>query len=132
MSDARGPALPDLKMDDTNLYREEVFTDLKVGSLRRLTPVKADGSPDPDRETLFSAETQLMTQAGPFPVTTKIEGANLQEAMDNFPAAIQAAVERMMEEAREMQRREASRIVTAGPGAIPPTKPGGGGSGLIL
>ncbi len=131
MSDSQGPALPDIRMDTANLYREEVFTDLTVGSLRRLTPVKADGTPDPDRPILFTAETQLMSQAGPLPITTAIEATTLLEATERFPAAIQEAVKRMMEEAREMQRREASRIVTAGPGAIPRGGPGSG-SGLIL
>ena len=129
MSDTRDGGLADIKMDSTNLYREEVFTDLKIGTLRRMSPVKVDGTPDSERAVLFSAETQLMSQAGPVPVSATIEATSLEEAVDRFPAAIQAAVERMMAEAREMQRREASRIVTAGPGAIPPS---GSGSGLIL
>ncbi len=130
MTDTAGNPLDDIRMDTANLYREEVFTDLTVGTLRRLTPVKIDGSPDPDRPVLFSAETQLMSQAGPLPVNTRIEATNLAEAAERFPAAIKDALDRMMTEAREMQRREASRIVTAGPGAIPPAR--GGGSGLIL
>ena len=130
MSDDKNP-LADLRMDTKNMYREEVFTDLTVGTLRRLTPVRLDGSPDPDRQVMFTAETQLMSQVGPVPVSTPIEAATLAEAIERFPAAIKAAVERMMEEAREMQRREASRIVTAGPGAIPPT-PGDKGGKLII
>ena len=67
-----------------------------------------------------------MSQSGPFPVTTQIEATTLEQAIERFPDAIKVAVERMMEQAREMQRREASRIVTAGPGSIPPA-----GGGLI-
>jgi hypothetical protein len=37
--------------------------------------------------------------------------------MRKFPEAIQAAVERLVEEARELQRREMSRIVV--PGSMP-------------
>ena len=36
--------MPDLKMDAANLYREEIFTDRKVGTPRVMTPVKADSS----------------------------------------------------------------------------------------
>ena len=126
MPDSQDPALPEINMNGKNLYREEVFTDLAVGSLRRLSPVCIDGTPDPSRPVLFSAETQLMSQSGPFPVTTQIEATELEQAIERFPAAIKAAVERMMEQAREMQRRESSRIVTAGPGSIPPS-----GGGLI-
>ena len=61
MSDDKNP-LADLRMDTKNMYREEVFTDLTVGTLRRLTPVRLDGSPDPDRQVMFTAETQLMSQ----------------------------------------------------------------------
>ncbi len=131
MTDSAGSPLDDIRMDTANLYREEIFTDLTVGTLRRLSPVTIDGTPDPDRPVLFSAETQLMSQAGPLPVNTRIEAESLAEAAERFPAAIKAALDRMMEEAREMQRRESQRIVTAGPGAIPPARPGGGGSGLI-
>jgi len=34
-------------MDPTQVYREETFTDRKVGTIRRLTPVAADGTEDP-------------------------------------------------------------------------------------
>ena len=36
--------LPEIKLDPTQLYREEIFTDRKAGTLRRLVPVTADGS----------------------------------------------------------------------------------------
>ena len=41
------------------------------------------------------------------PVHCPIEAASLEEALDKFPEAVNMAVERMVEEAREMQRREA-------------------------
>ena len=43
----------DFRIDRSNLYREESFTDLKVGSIRRLTPVKPDGSEDKTRKKIF-------------------------------------------------------------------------------
>jgi hypothetical protein len=111
--------LGDIAVDPNNLYREETFTDLKVATLQRLTPIKPDGSSDPSRETLYVGQTQLLSQAGPVPVHCPIEASSLSEAMEKFPAAVKQAVERLVEEAREIQRQEASRIVV--PGA-----PGGG------
>ncbi|TFG95017.1 MAG: cytoplasmic protein [Myxococcales bacterium] len=123
MSSDEAQHLADLKVDTANLYREEMFTDLRVATLRRLVPVRLDGTDDPSRPILFSAQTTLMTQAGPVPVSAAIEATTLLEATQKFPEAIQAAVERLVEEARELQRREMSRIVV--PGAMPAGPPRG-------
>jgi hypothetical protein len=104
----------EIAVDSANLYREEVITDLKAATLRRLEPITVEGAPDPSREPIFLAETQLMTQGGLLPVQARLEAATLAEAIAIFPEAINQAVERMVEEAREMQRREASRIVVPG------------------
>lgn len=106
--------LSEIKLDNTNLYREEVFTDFRVGSIKQLTPVTADGSRDPGRPLMFVGETQLMSQMGPLPVQAKIEADSLQAAIDLFPEAIQAAVEAMIEEVKELQRKEMSKIVVPG------------------
>jgi len=104
--------LDDLKVDADNLYREEVFSDLRVATIRRLTPVKADGSTDDSRQTMFSVETQILTPQGLVPVHAPVDAANLAEVIEKFPAAIQAGLDRMIEEAREMRRQSANRIVT--------------------
>jgi hypothetical protein len=104
----------EVAVDLDNLYREESFTDLKVASLQRLTPIKPDGSPDESRETLFMGQTQLMSQAGPVPVHFSIPAKSLAEAMEKFPEAVNQAVERLIAEAREIQREEASRIIVPG------------------
>ncbi len=122
MSAGNNP-LGDITVDQNNLYREETFTDLKVASIRRLTPIKADGSDDFTRPAIFVGETTLMSSRGPLPINCPIDAANLQEALDAFPQAVQAAVERLMEEAREIQRQESSRIV------VPGQMPGGFGGG---
>ena len=114
MSAGNNNPLGDIAVDQTNLYREETFTDLKVASIRRLTPIKPDGSDDFTRPAIFVGETTLMSSRGPLPINCPIEAANLQEAMDAFPVAVQNAVERLMEEAREIQRQESSRIVVPG------------------
>lgn len=108
-----------MKMDASNLYREETFTDLRAGTLRRLTPVRTDGSTDATRPILFMGQAQLLTQMGPLPVSCDIVAKDLDEALDRFPEAIQRAVERMIEEVKEMQREQASQIV------VPSVNPGG-------
>ena len=118
------PAMAEIQVDKTNLYREETFSDLKVASIRRLTPVREDGSDDSGRETIFIGETTLMSQRGPLPVQAPIEAKSLEEAFEKFPEAVNAAVEQLIEQAREMQRQEASRIVV--PGQAP-----AGGSRII-
>jgi hypothetical protein len=110
MSDSRR-VVGELNVDTKNLYREESYTDLKVASLKRLVPVTASGEPDPSREPRFIAQTQLMSQVGPVPVSALIEARTLEEAIAKFPEAVSRAVEEMIEEAREIQRQEASRIV---------------------
>ncbi len=114
MSSPTSAPLEEIKVDRENLYLEEVFTDLKVATIRRLSPVMADGSPDETRPTLFQGQTQLMSQMGPLPVNCAIEAADLEEAIRKFPEAIAQAVERMIEEAKEIQRQESSRIIVLG------------------
>ena len=36
-----------VQMDATQVYREDTFTDRRVGTIRRMTPVSANGEPDP-------------------------------------------------------------------------------------
>lgn len=120
----------DVRVDTANLYREEVYTDLRVATIRKLVPVRADGSPDDSRAALFSGQTNLMSQAGPLPVECPIEATSLDEAALKFPEAMKAAVERLMEEAKEIRRREASRIVVPG-GPLPGGGIPGGGGGII-
>lgn len=104
----------DVRMDKENLYLEESFTDLKAGSIRQLTPVMSDGTPDKNRKIFFMAQTQLMTQAGMLPIQCEIEALTLNEAIDKFPAAVNEAVEKLVERANEMRRQESSRIIVPG------------------
>ncbi len=127
MSRDEPQGIGEIQVDTANLYREEIFTDLKVASIRKLVPIRPDGSPDPSREPVFTGQTTLMTQAGPVPVTCPIEATTLEEATTKFPEAIKLAVERLMDEVREVQRREASRIVVPGQAGTPGSVVGGGG-----
>jgi hypothetical protein len=123
VSDETPAELAEIRVQEDNLYREETYTDLRVATIRRLVPVRRDGSPDPSRPELYSGQTNLMSQAGPLPVECPLEATDINEAIDKFPEAIQAAVERLIEEAKEIRKREASRIV------VPGQMPGGGGLG---
>ncbi len=113
------PTPDELKIDSANLYREETYTDLRIGSIRHLIPIKPDGSPDPERKPLFVAQTNAMTQAGLVPLDAPIDASNLQEAIEKFPEAVRTAMARLVETVRELQRQEASRII------VPKTGPGG-------
>lgn len=114
---AQDLGLPDIKIDATSLYREEVFTDRRAGTLRRMLPVTADGSLDPSRPVLWLGQTQLMTPGGVLPLGFEIEAANLAEAIDKFPDAVRQALEDAIEEAQQMRREAASRIVVPEAGA---------------
>lgn len=115
MNTAGSTKITDIKINTDNLYKEEAFTDLTFATIRRLTPVKLDGSIDESREAIFTGMTQLMSPNGPVPVQCLIEGAKtLSEAADKLPAAIEKTVQAMVAEAEEMRREEASKIIVPG------------------
>jgi len=98
----------DAAIDAASLYREEIYTDRKVGTLRVLQPVKSDGTPDPKRRTVYQGEAQLMTNMGPLPISFDIEAASLSEAVAQYPEATKAGIERAMREIQEMRRQASS------------------------
>ena len=102
---------PEMKIDQDNLYHEETFSDLKVGWIRRLTPVRADGSRDNRRKPIFIGQTQFATPEGPIPIQCEIPAKSLMEAAEKFPEAMELTMKNMIEQAMEMQRQSASRII---------------------
>lgn len=124
--------LPDIRLDPAQLYREEQYTDRRVGSLRRLVPVTANGADDPTRPVEYEGQATLMTQAGALPLHFAVEAENLAQALERFPAAAQAALKEMMEEMERLRREQASSLVVPGRGAPMPGPRGApGGGGLI-
>ncbi len=101
----------ELEMDDTQLYREDVFTDHKIGTIRRLTPVRSDGSPDPNRPVLFAGQTQILTAGGMLPLAFEIEAATLAEAVQKFGPAANVALDETVRELQELRRQAASQLV---------------------
>ncbi|HET9107098.1 MAG TPA: hypothetical protein VFN79_07880 [Steroidobacteraceae bacterium] len=119
--------LPEVRLDPAGLYREEIYTDRRAGTLRRLTPVTVAGATDPNRPVLFSGQTQLLTPAGVLPLVFEIEASTLEEALAKFPEGVNAALEQAIDEAREMRREAASRIVVPDVGATGIGPAGGAG-----
>jgi hypothetical protein len=108
----------DFTMDADNLYREESYTDLKAGAIRRLVPVKTDGSNDGSRTEIFVGTTQLMSPEGPLPVQARLVANNFEEALGAFPAAMRQATHEMISQLEElqkkMQQKDDSRIIVPG------------------
>ena len=131
MSDAeKQQTLEQLQLDSDGLYQEENFTDRRVGSIQRLTPVTREGQPDTTRPVLYVGSTQVMTPVGALPLTFELEVDSLEAALAAFPEAAHAALEQTMEQLKEMQREQASRIMTPdqmGGGMPGGGMPGGGG-----
>lgn len=111
-------APPDAKMDANALYREDIITDRKVGTLRRMIPIRIDGSDDAARPTLYVGEAQIMTNAGPLPINFEVEAKTLAEAVEKFGDAAKEAVERTVRELQELRRQQASSIVVPPAGGI--------------
>lgn len=116
----------DIKMNGNDLYREEAYTDNRIGTLRLMRPVTASGEDDPGRPQRFFGSTNLMTPAGPLPVSFEIEADDLSGAVHGFGETAHRAIEQTMEELRELQRQQASSIVVP-KGGIDPSSLGGGG-----
>lgn len=108
----------DFNLDPDNLYREESYTDLKAGAVRRLIPVKLDGSPDDARAEIYVGTSQLLTPEGPLPVQAHLPANNFSEALQSFPAAMRQATEEMIGQLEELQKKyqekDDSRIIVPG------------------
>jgi hypothetical protein len=116
----------DPQMDAAGLYREEMFTDRKVGAIRRLTPVTPQGETDSARPVLFIGQAEIMTNMGPVPLSFEIEGKTLDQAIVGFSAAASVAIERTVQQIQEMRRQAASQLVVP-QGGMPNLGAGGPG-----
>lgn len=114
--------MADPQMDAAGLYKEETYTDRKVGSITKLVPVDGLGELDSSRESFFLGSTQVMTPAGALPLNFEIEAASLGEAAEKFSALAKVSMEETLKELQELQREKASSIVV----------PGQGGAGIQL
>lgn len=117
----------ELSMDRGSLYREEVVTDRRIGSIRVMTPLKPDGSTDPTRPVAYVGEAQLLTPAGVLPLVFEIEATSLSDAIEKFSVGAAGALERTRREIEQLRREAASQIVV--PTGIPPGFDPRGGPG---
>lgn len=124
------PNLPDIRLDPDGLYREETFTDLRAGSVRRMVPVTRDGKDDPSRAAIYEGNASLMTQRGPLPLQFHIDASSLEDAIAKFPEAAKQALVETLEQLRRLQREQQSSIVVPGAGGMGGIG-GMGGGGLI-
>jgi hypothetical protein len=122
-------ATTEARFDAANLYREDSYTDRRVGQIRVLTPVKTDGTPDTARATLFVGQISVMTPMGTLPISFEIDAPDLAQALERFGDGAKVAMDETMRELQQLRREAASQIVIPEPGAVPPA--GGGGSGRI-
>src|SRR5215213_4897694 len=84
----------DIAMDGNSLYREETFTDRRVGTLQRLTPVTASGATDAARPVLYVGQTQVLTPAGALPLTFEVAATSLDDAVAKFGEGAKLALAR--------------------------------------
>jgi hypothetical protein len=98
-------------MDPSQMYREEIFTDRRVGTIRCLTPVTADGAVDSARAVLFVGQAQVMTPMGALPISFDLEATTLSGAIAKFGDAAEVAVQQTVRELQEMRREQASSLV---------------------
>ena len=117
-------AQTEARFDAASVYREEMYTDRRVGTIRALVPVLADGSADPARATLYVGQISVMTPMGTLPISFELDGATLAEAIGKFAEGARLAVDDAMRELQQLRREQASSIVIPEPGAVPPA--GGG------
>jgi hypothetical protein len=117
-------------MNAADLYIEEVFTDRRVGTIQRLTPVTPDGSADGSRPVVYVGQAQIMTPAGALPLSFEIPAASLAAAVEGFGDAAERAVQETMQRLQELRREAAGSIILpesgGGLGGMP-GRPGGGG-----
>jgi hypothetical protein len=111
---ATRPDQAELKVDPNSLYLEEIFTDRRVGTIRRLTPVNKQGVRDQARPVLYVGETQVLTPAGALPIAFEIGAGSLEDAAEKFGQLAKEAIERTVKELQELRRQAASSIVVPG------------------
>jgi hypothetical protein len=112
-----------ISMDTSGLYREESFTDRRVGVIKRMTPVTGEGQDDSTRAVIYQGETQIMLGNNPLPINFEIEASSLGEAAEKFADEARKAAEDTIKRLEEMRREMQNQIVVPGQG-------GGMGGGM--
>jgi hypothetical protein len=93
-------------VDRANLYREESYTDLKVASIRKLIPIKVDGSDDKDRLPVFIGHAELISPQGPIPVQAPLKATSLDAAITELPVAMEKVALEVRDNYLKMQEQQ--------------------------
>ncbi len=109
----------EIQMESENLYREETYTDRRVGSLQILTPVNSDGTDDSTRQQLYVGQTQILTPAGALPLSFELEATTMKEAIEKFGEGAKVALSEAMQRLEEMRREASSSIIVPGSDGSP-------------
>ena len=104
----------EIQMEAENLYREETYTDRRVGSLQILTPVNSDGTDDSTRQQLYVGQTQILTPAGALPLSFELEATTMKAAIEKFGEGAKVALSEAMQRLEEMRREASSSIIVPG------------------
>lgn len=105
------------EVDLANLYRDEGYTDLKSASIRKLTPIKPDGTEDPSRRILFFGHAELISPQGPIPIEAELNAESLAQAIQVLPEAMEKAAEQVRDEynqlvaQQEAQQAQSSKVI---------------------
>ena len=107
------------EVDINTLYKEETYTDMKSASVRKLTPIKADGSPDESRIIKYIGHADLISPQGPIPIQTELSANSLEKAFSELPQAMTKAAhevrqeyDRLMEQQQLQQQRD-EKVISA-------------------
>ena len=101
----------DFKLDRSNLYLEETFTDLKVGIVKRFIPVTPDGTLDKSRKAIFVGHTSIETPHGPFPIQGEIQAKELSQAFKRFPEAMEEMMKLLADEVKKLKEQKTSPLI---------------------
>ena len=111
-------------MDAAALYQEEMFTDRKVGAIRRLTPVKSDGQRRPGAARAVHRSGGDHDEHGPGADQLRDRRRRRSEqAVAGFRRRQRVAIERTVQQIQEMRRQQASQLVVP-QGGMPNLGPG--------
>ena len=121
----------DPAMDAKSLYREEIYTDRKMGTLRVMLPVTASGEPDSGAPDALPRRSAADDQHGPAADQLRHRGgARSPTRSRSYGEAAKVGVEQALRELQEMRRQASSSLVIPPAGAASALTGGGGSGGL--
>lgn len=101
----------EIEVDPNDLFKEEVFTDRRAGTIRRLTPVTGNGDVDESRPVSYVGQAQILTPMGSVPLAFEIDATSLDDAARKFADAAKTAIAETQREIEDLRREAASSIV---------------------